>query len=121
MLLIGEVAEKAGVATSAIRYYEDLGLIRPLRRESGRRLFSEEVTARLRAITAAREAGFSLQEIGRLFDSQSEGTGEWRTLVEAKIASVDERVERLRAVTRILRDSLECGCRAWDECPIVTL
>jgi MerR family redox-sensitive transcriptional activator SoxR len=121
MLLIGEVAEQAGVATSAIRYYEELGLVRPLRRESGRRLFGDEAAARLRSITAAREAGFSLEEIRRLLDSQSGGTGEWRTLVEAKIASVEERVERLRAVAQILRDSLECGCRAWDECPIVSL
>ena len=121
MLLIGEVSEKPGVATSAIRYYEELGLIRPLQRVSGRRLFGDEAAARLRAITAAREAGFSLEEIRRLLDSQSEGTREWRTLVEAKIASVEERVDRLRIVAQILRDSLECGCRAWDECPIVTL
>jgi len=119
MLLIGEVAGQTGLAPSTIRYYEELGLIEPCRRESGRRLFAEGTTRRLRAVAAAREAGFSLAEIGRLLGSQADGTGEWRSLVEAKIDSVEARVERLQAVARTLRDSLDCGCRAWDQCPAV--
>ena len=118
-MLIGEVADRSGLATSAIRYYEELGLIEPVGRESGHRLFTEEVPRRLRAITAAREAGFSLAEIGLLLSSQAEGTDEWRSLVEAKIDSVQTRIERLETIARTLRESLECGCRAWDECPIV--
>lgn len=120
MLLIGEVAERTGLATSAIRYYDELGLIEPLGRESGRRLFAESVANRLKAITAAREAGFSLDEIRSLLDSQAEGTGEWRALVGSKIAEVRCRVERLQAIETTLRESLSCGCRAWDECPILT-
>jgi len=119
VLLIGEVAQRAGLATSAIRYYEELGLVRPVARESGRRLFEESAANRLRAITAARDAGFTLEEIRRLLDSQAEGTEEWRTLVEAKIVGLRSRVARLQAIEKTLRDSLECGCRAWDECPIL--
>jgi DNA-binding transcriptional MerR regulator len=119
VLLIGEVAERAGLATSAIRYYEELGLLQPAARESGRRLFDESAANRLRAITAAREAGFSLEEIRRLLDSQSEGTETWRELVQAKIDEVGSRIVRLQTIEQTLRDSLECGCRAWDECPIL--
>lgn len=119
MLLIGEVAERSGIATSAIRYYEELGLVRPTSRKSGRRLFAESAANRLRAITAAREAGFSLEEIRRLLDSQAEGTMEWRDLVEAKVAEVMSRIDRLQAIASTLRESLACGCGAWDECTIL--
>ena len=118
-LSIGEVAERSGLATSAIRYYEERGLIRPLGRQSGHRRFSPSAARRLRAITAAREAGFSLEQIRDLLDSQAEGSGDWRGLVEGRIAEVRARIERLETIEAALSDSLRCGCRAWDECPIV--
>ena len=119
MLMIGEVAELAGVSTSAIRYYEQLGLIGPAPRESGRRVFPENAWSRLKAITAARDAGFSLDEVRRLLDSQAEGTQDWRALVEEKIRDVQERAQRLGAIAEILRESLECGCSAWDHCTLL--
>lgn len=119
MLLIGDLAEQAGLAASAIRYYEELGLVRPVGREAGRRLFAESAANRLRAITAAQEAGFSLDEYRRLLDSQTEGTDEWRELVVAKAAQVRSRIERLQAIEQTLRESLKCGCAAWDDCPIL--
>lgn len=119
VLLIGEVARQSGLATSAIRYYEDQGLITPASRAAGRRLFTESAARRLRAITAAREAGFSLDEIHRLLDSQAEGTDEWVKLVEAKIAELGDLMKRLRAIQATLKDSLTCGCKAWDDCPIL--
>jgi len=117
-LPIGEVARRSGLATSAIRYYQELGLISPIGHASGRRRFGESAAGRLRAITAARQAGFSLEQIRRLLDSQAEGTVEWRELVTGKITEVRARIERLQAIEATLRDSLTCGCRAWDECPL---
>lgn len=117
--MIGEVAELCGLSTSAIRYYEKLGLIGPAGREGGRRLFDEEAPARLKAISAACEAGFSLDEVRRLLDSQSEGTQDWRDLVEEKIHDVEALVQRLAAISRVLRESLECGCSAWDRCTLL--
>lgn len=119
MLLIGEVAQRAGLATSAIRYYEELGLVQPIGRAAGRRLFDESTANRLRAIAAAQEAGFTLDEIRRLLDSQADGGAAWRDLVVAKITEVQARIERLQAIAATLHHSLQCGCRAWDECPIV--
>ncbi len=117
-LPIGEVARRSGLATSAIRYYQELGLVSPVGHASGRRRFDEAAAGRLRAITAARQAGFSLDQIRRLLDSQAEGSAEWRELVADKITEVRARIERLQAVEATLRDSLTCGCRAWDECPL---
>jgi DNA-binding transcriptional MerR regulator len=119
MLLIGDLAELAGISRSAIRYYEEIGLVRPAARQSGRRLFNEDADGRLRAIVAARGAGFSLDEVRRLLDSQAEGSGEWRRLVQSKIADVEDRIRRLRLVAGILTESLDCGCRAWDACPLI--
>jgi DNA-binding transcriptional MerR regulator len=119
VLLIGELAARCGVAPSAIRYYEELGLVQPAGRQSGRRLFAESAAKRVRAIIAAREAGFSLEVIRSLFDSQAEGSEAWRGLVEAKIGELRSRIERLQAIEVILRDSLTCDCRAWEDCQIV--
>ena len=120
MLLIGDVAGRTGLTVSAIRYYEACGLVAPVRRASGRRVFDDGAVARLRVVSAARRAGFSLQEIGRLLDSRGDGSGEWRSVVEAKIDATEVRIEALRDVARALRDSLACRCRAWDDCPVVT-
>ena len=119
MLLIGEVAQQTGLATSAIRYYEDLGLIAKATRVSGRRHFIDSTPRRLRAITAAREAGFTLNEIHRLLDSQAEGNQDWIELVQAKIAEIRSRRRRLKDIEQTLQESLTCGCQAWDECPIL--
>jgi len=119
VLLIGEVAVRSGVASSAIRYYEELGLIAPARRESGRRVFGESAANRVRAIAAARDAGFSLDEIRSLLDSQTEGTDAWRALVEAKIGELQARIARLQSIEAALHDSLSCACQAWDKCPTV--
>ena len=119
MLLIGEVAEQSGLAASAIRYYERLGLVDPAGREGGRRVFGDNAWRRLKAITAAREAGFSLHEVRRLLDSQAEGSQDWKALVEEKIRDVEDRIQRLVAVSGILRESLECGCSAWDTCTLL--
>ncbi|OYV68852.1 MAG: hypothetical protein B7Z74_08120 [Deltaproteobacteria bacterium 21-66-5] len=82
--------------------HEERGLIRPLGRQSGHRRFSPSAARRLRAITAAREAGFSLEQIRDLLDSQAEGSGDWRGLVEGRIAEVRARIERLEHVAQAL-------------------
>jgi DNA-binding transcriptional MerR regulator len=120
------IVQRSGLATSAIRYYEELGLLQPTGgllqptgRQSGRRVYNDTAAARLRAITAAREAGFSLEEIRALLDSQAEVTNDWRRLVNDKITEVESRIARRQAIGATLRASLDCGCQAWDECPIL--
>jgi MerR family redox-sensitive transcriptional activator SoxR len=114
VLSIGELAARSGVAVSAIRYYEELGLLAPAERVSGRRRFDEAALDRLRAITAAQDAGFQLAEIALLFD----GTRR-HDLVEEKLAEVRARIRRLQKVAAALEQAAECGCSSLDHCPIV--
>lgn len=107
------------MSTSAIRYYEQVGLVQPLRRESGRRIFGDQSIGLLRAIGAARSAGFTIEQVRELLAGQALGGSEWQELVKLHIASLETRVERLQAVVRLLRGSLDCGCRAWCECPSI--
>ncbi|HEX2038959.1 MAG TPA: MerR family transcriptional regulator [Acidimicrobiales bacterium] len=114
MLSIGELAARSGVAVSAIRYYEELGLLPPAERVSGRRQFDEAAVERLRAIGAAQEAGFQLAEIAMLFDGARR-----HDLVQEKLAEVRARIRRLEKVAAALERAAQCGCSSLDHCPIV--
>lgn len=114
MLSIGEVAERAGVSVSAVRYYDELGLVTVAARVGGRRQFDESILDRLRAIVAAQEAGFQLDEIAALLDGAPR-----RELVEKKLADVRARIRRLQRVAEALEQAAECGCSSLDHCPIV--
>jgi MerR family redox-sensitive transcriptional activator SoxR len=114
VLSIGELSARSGVAVSAIRYYEDLGLLAPAQRVSGRRQFDESAVDRLRAIGAAQEAGFQLAEVALLFDGRGR-----RDLVEEKLAEVRARIRRLEKVAAALEQAAQCGCASLDHCPIV--
>lgn len=116
MLSIGELAAQAGVAVSAIRYYEELGLVTAAHRVSGRRQFDESALARLRAIAAAQEAGFQLAEIALLLEHSGPRR---RELVEEKLRDVRSRIRRLQRVAKALEHAADCGCSSLDACPIV--
>lgn len=116
MLSIGELAARAGVAVSAIRYYEELGLVAPVQRVSGRRRFDESALARLRAVAAAQEAGFQLSEIALLLERSG---GERRALVEEKLHDVRSRIRRLQRVAEALEHAAECNCSSLDDCPMI--
>jgi DNA-binding transcriptional MerR regulator len=103
-MTIGEIARRTGLATSAIRYYEEIGLLPPAPRVSGQRVYGEETVDRLRVILFARDAGFTLREIRQLFESR------WRKLVASKLAEVDESMARLGTMKRLLREIERCGC-----------
>lgn len=111
---IGELAARSGVAASAIRYYEELGLLATAERVSGRRQFDESALDRLRAIGAAQEAGFQLAEVASLLDGAPR-----RELVEEKLAEVRARIRRLQRVEKALEQAAVCGCSSLDHCPIV--
>src|SRR4051794_33960137 len=96
-LLIGELAERAGLATSAIRYYESIGLLPEPYRVSGQRRYGEEVLKRLDFIAAAQHAGFTLQEIGELSDGF-----DVRTLAQRKLREVQAELKLARERKRWL-------------------
>ena len=119
-LQIGEVARRSGLRPSAVRYYERVGLLDPAPRSGGRRRYSTSALHRLSAIRLAQRAGFSLDEIKQLFEAERRpGGAGWRALVESKLREVRARIDQAQTMERMLLESLECGCEAFDECPLI--
>jgi len=90
-LTIGEVARRAGVSPSAIRYYESVGLVEPERRSGGRRLYGELAVERLALISFAKEMGFSLDEVRQLlagFPEETSAGARWVELATSKLAEL---------------------------------
>jgi MerR family redox-sensitive transcriptional activator SoxR len=116
---IGEVAQRAGLRTSAIRYYEAAGVLPVPDRAGGRRTYDESVLSRLAVIRFAQAGAFTLDEIRELF---SERTGErlisarWKRLATAKLVELDAVIARAEAMKRELREALRCGCVEVEEC-----
>lgn len=121
-MTIGEAASQAGVATSALRYYERAGLLPKVERVGGRRVYGSEVLRRLTAIRVAREAGFTISEVRTLVGDVDEDTAlsdRWRELAQRKLADVESLIERAQGMKRLLEEGLACGCVSFDDCGII--
>jgi MerR family redox-sensitive transcriptional activator SoxR len=118
LLSIGEVAARAGMRTSALRYYEEEGLILPDARVGGRRRYGASAVEQLTVIRFCQALGFSLAEIrGILAPPRGKAQkARWRQLVDAKISELDGVVRRAEAMTAILRMSRDCDCIDVQEC-----
>jgi MerR family transcriptional regulator, redox-sensitive transcriptional activator SoxR len=118
LLSIGEVAARAGLRTSALRYYEAEGLLPADARVGGRRRYAPEAVERLTLIRFCQALGFTLDEI-RAILAPPRGPAQkarWRGLVDAKLADLAGAVERAEAMMAILRTSRECDCIDVQEC-----
>ena len=119
-LTIGEVARQAGLHTSAIRYYEEIGVLpSPERVYGGHRRYSARVFQQLAFIHLAQQAGFSMAEIQTLvsgFDESAPLGVRWRTLAEEKLAELDVLITRAQGMKRVLEEGLRCQCLHLDEC-----
>jgi DNA-binding transcriptional MerR regulator len=120
-LTIGEVARRAGVATSVLRYYERIGLLPPPERVGGQRRYDDDVLGRLGFIGVAQNAGFKLREIKELLDD-SDGAGDlgtsMRFLSTQKLDEVEALLERTRAMKGWLEKAQDCGCSTPEECAL---
>lgn len=120
-LTIGEVARRAGVETSAIRYYERIGLLPEPDREGGQRRYDTDVLGKLGFIGVAQGAGFKLREIKELIESvdRADGMSEhMRSLSTAKLDEVEQLLERTKAMKGWLEVAKECGCATPAECAL---
>jgi MerR family redox-sensitive transcriptional activator SoxR len=120
-LSIGEVSRLSGKAPSAIRYYEDVGLVDRPERMSGRRRYPRTVLRKLAIIETAQRAGLSLDEIGLLLRatlSNPSATEQLRVVAEQKLPMLREAIERAEIVERWLQDAARCSCPTLDDCPL---
>ena len=116
---IGEVAERAGLSTKALRYYEQAGLVdEPERTPNGYRAYGESILDRLRFIRSARAAGLSLGEIKGVIAFREQGSppcGHVLELIEGRAADLDRRITELRALRDDLRALAQRGRRLSPE------
>jgi MerR family redox-sensitive transcriptional activator SoxR len=119
MLSISEVSATTGLRPSALRYYEEAGLLRPVARVSGRRHYDDTVLERLTVIACAREAGFTIAEMRELLAGEDDPPAAWRALAERKLAEVDAVIRKAQATRRLLEESLRCNCVSLKDCTAV--
>lgn len=115
MMAIGELAQRAGLRASAIRYYERLGLLPAPARESGRRRYTADTLAQLRVIRFATASGFSLAEVRELFAGRPYSL-RLKALARAKLVELDAVIERAREMQALVRTALRCDCLSLEQC-----
>jgi MerR family transcriptional regulator, redox-sensitive transcriptional activator SoxR len=120
MMTIGEVAERSGVATSALRFYEDRGLLTSERTEAGHRRYPRAVLRRVAFIVFAQRVGLTLEEIrselARLPADRVPRRGEWSRLTGPWRERIDARIAELERLRGSLDECIGCGCLSLDRC-----
>jgi DNA-binding transcriptional MerR regulator len=120
-LTIGEVARRAGLRTSAIRYYESIGVLPEPVREGGQRRYTDDTVRRLRVIDVAKRAGFTLDQARVLLAAGESGSPAFerlRELAEHKLPEVDALIERAHAMRAWLQAATTCDCATLDVCAL---
>jgi len=113
---IGEVVRRSGVPASTLRYYEEQKLIASIGRRGLRRIFGSDVLERLALIALGQAAGFSLDEIARMFAPDSRLRID-RKMLAAKADELDKTITRLAAMRESLRHVAACPAPSHMECP----
>jgi MerR family transcriptional regulator, redox-sensitive transcriptional activator SoxR len=121
-LTIGEVAERSGVATSALRFYEDQGLISSERTDSGHRRYPRTVLRLVAFIVFAQKVGLSLEEIrlelAKLPRNRAPERADWAKLSASWTKRIDERIAELERMRSTLGECIGCGCLSLDRCQL---
>ena len=122
LLSIGEVAARTGLAVSAIRYYEDEGLIAARRSPGGRRMFIRSDIRRVSFIMVAQKLGFSLDEIRERLASlpleRTPNKHDWAVIADNFRERLDERIGMLERMRDNLEGCIGCGCLSMDRCAL---
>lgn len=122
LISIGEVADRTGLAVSAIRYYESEGLVSARRSRGGRRLFLRSDIRRLSFVMIAQQLGFSLDEIKRELDAlpleRTPTKRDWTRIAENFRARLDRRIGMLVRLRDNLDGCIGCGCLSLEHCSL---
>lgn len=123
MLTIGEVAARANVAPSALRFYEREGLVSPVRSEGGQRRYHRDVLRRIAFIRAAQKVGLTLDEIrhalGTLPDGRTPTAADWARLSRSWRPLLNLRIAELERVRDKLDTCIGCGCLSLKACNLL--
>ncbi|HEX6582047.1 MAG TPA: redox-sensitive transcriptional activator SoxR [Thermoleophilaceae bacterium] len=122
LLTIGELSKRSGVASSALRFYEERGLISSERASSGHRRFARPVIRRVAFIVFAQRVGLSLDEIGqelaKLPADRVPRRRDWSRLSSAWTTRIEERIAELERLKAGLTECIGCGCLSLDRCKL---
>jgi MerR family redox-sensitive transcriptional activator SoxR len=122
LLTISEVSRRSGVAASALRFYEERGLISSERAGSGHRRYPRPVLRRIAFIVFAQRVGLSLDEIGgelaRLPGDRAPARRDWSRLSSGWNARIEERIAELQRLRLGLAECIGCGCLSLDRCKL---
>ncbi|MBF9048127.1 Cu(I)-responsive transcriptional regulator [Rhodobacterales bacterium LSUCC0031] len=120
---IGEVAEAAGLPAKTIRYYEDIGLITPLREANGYRRFTDAHLHKLAFLARARGLGFSIEQcrtLLALYEDRARASADVKALAETHLAEIDAKMAELAEMRRVLAELVEaCAGDHRPDCPIL--
>ena len=120
LLTIGEIAKRSGIAASALRFYEEKGLITSERAGSGHRRFPRSVLRRIAFIVYAQRIGLTLDEIGHELGSQpphqAPDRQNWSRMAQAWTRRIDERIQELERLKKGLTQCIGCGCLSLANC-----
>ena len=122
LLTIGDVAQRSGVAASALRFYEERGLIESERAGSGHRRFRRPVLRRIAFIVFAQRIGLTLEEIGselaKLPPDRAPTRRDWSRLSSGWSGRIDQRIAELERLKSGLTECIGCGCLSLDRCAL---
>lgn len=111
LIEIGELGRRTGLATSALRYYERVGLLSPDGRARGRRCYEVASAERVALIQLCQDAGFTLREIQTLVATKGRRGRPWTHLLEGKLRELDTRIARTERARALVRHALACPHR----------
>jgi MerR family redox-sensitive transcriptional activator SoxR len=121
-MTVGELSARCGVRTSALRFYEDHGLLRSERTASGHRRYARSAIRQVAFIVFAQKVGLSLDEIGVLLEKlpsrRVPQAADWAKLSQAWMARVDERITELERLRTNLTECIGCGCLSLETCQL---
>jgi MerR family redox-sensitive transcriptional activator SoxR len=122
LLTISEVSRRSGVASSALRFYEERGLISSERAGSGHRRYRRPVLRRIAFIVFAQRIGLALEEIGvelaKLPPDRAPNRRDWSRLSSSWSSRIEERIAELERLKRGLTDCIGCGCLSLERCKL---
>lgn len=121
-LTIGQVAERTGLATSAIRYYEDMHLVFPFRNDAGQRRFASADIRRLSFVMVSQYLGFSISEIrtamASLPEDRAPTKADWTKISKRFGKELDERIAKMQRLRSKLDGCIGCGCLSLKNCAL---